>query len=526
MPSDRSAGSAPTPRLTLRHRLAWLLRVNRLLGSLPAFTVRTRFADAWPSRLDPRSINPTTIYRWEAGDSAIPHSAVRRYEELLELAPGRLVAAFDYELRANRPVIESAPALARDHHVESRILDRRLDAYLDRVCASALMSGSDWDDLTELLATRPAAYLPGRTWREIAQRLLAEMLVACGQSWLQRFEAVNRLLAHPAAQGELIDACAVAAADRDNQVMISTLAALGHSNHRDSIAVLLHQLTNPTDDRALWGTLSALFEAATLKQLNPDQRRRATRTLREIAAAGGPLGSMAEEILQALWTLAGPVAIGYGGRQYGVREPVSLVAQRVAHAAAAALANVPETFTDDVFPQLVEELLFDPSEEARLEVSMLIAASPYRAGIAQALSAELRRGRTLTGDPERSGTLLSALRMMGGRPERGLIERIVLADGLPGPTVSVAAYALGHFTGLPPDSWWDSAISKHLADWHRSKSQTSVAALRGLAYSAGVNGNQAPLRRLKADPASPSAVRAAATWWQNQPTHITASAQL
>jgi hypothetical protein len=526
MPSDRSAGSAPTRRLTLRHRLAWLLRVNRLLGTQPEFTVRTKFAAAWPSGLDLRSINPSTIYRWEAGSSAIPHSAVRRYEELLELAPGRLVAAFDYELRANRPVIESAPALARDHHVEPRTLDRRLDSYLDRVCAPTVMSGSDWDDLTELLATRPAAYLPGRTWREIAQRLLAEMLVACGQAWLQRFEAVNRLLAHPAAQGALIDACAVAAADRNNQVMISTVAALGHSNHRDSISVLLHQLTNPTDDRALWGTLSALFEAATLKQLTPDQRRRATRTLREIAAAGGPFGLMADEILQALWTLAGPVAIGCGGRQYGVREPVSLVAQRVAHAAAAALATAPETFTDDVFPQLVEELLFDPSEEARLEVSTLIAASPYRAGIAKALSAELRRGRTLTGDPERSGTLLSALRMMGGRPERGLIERIVLADGLPGPTVSVAAYALGHFTGLPPDSWWDTAISKHLADWHRTKSQTSVAALRGLAYSAGVNGNRTPLHRLKSDPATPPAVRAAADWWQNQPTHITTSAQL
>jgi hypothetical protein len=526
MPSDRSAGSAPTRRLTLSHRLAWLLRVNRLLGSQQEFTVRTKFAAAWPSGPDPRSINPSTIYRWEAGSSAIPHSAVRRYEELLELPPGRLVAAFDYELRANRPVIESAPALARDHQLEPRTLDRRLDTYLDRVCAPDIMSGGDWDDLTELLATRPAAYLPRRTWRQIAQRLLAEMLIACGQSWLQRFEAVNRLLAHPTAQGELIDACAVAAADRDNQVMISTVAALGHSNHRDSISVLLHQLTNPTDDRALWGTLSALFEAATLKQLNPDQRRRATRTLREIAAAGGPLGSMADEILQALWTLAGPVAIGCGGRQYGLREPVSLVAQRVAHAAAAALATAPETFTDDVFPQLVEELLFDPSEEARLEVSMLIAASPYRAGIARALSAELRRGRTLIGDPERSGTLLSALRMMGGRPERGLIERIVLADGLPGPTVSVAAYALGHFTDLPPDSWWDSAISKHLADWHRTKSPTSVAALRGLAYSSGVTGNQTPLRRLKADPTTPSAVRAAATWWQNQPTHITTSAQL
>ncbi len=526
MPSDRSAGSAPTRRLTLRHRLAWLLRVSRLLGRQHELTVRTKFAAVWPSGPNPRSISPSTIYRWEAGTSTIPHSAVRRYEQLLELPPGRLVAAFDHVLRANRPVIESAPALARIHQVEPRTLDRRLDTYLDRVCGPTVMTGCDWDDLTELLATRPTAYLPARTWREIAQRLLTEMLVACGQAWVQRFEAVNRLITHPAAQGELIDACAVAAADRDNQVMISTVAVLGHSNHPDSISVLQQQLTNPTDDRALWGTLAALFEAATLKQLNRDQRRRASRTLREIAAAGGPLGSMAEEILQALWTLPGPVAVASGGRQYRLREPVSLVAQRVAHAAAAASPATPESFTDDVLPQLVEELLFDPSGEARLQVATLIAASPYRAGIARALSAELRRGRVLTGDPDRSGALLSALRMMGGRPERGLIERIVLADGLPGPTISVAAYALGHFSGLPPDSWWDGAISKHLADWHRTKSPTNLAALRGLAYSAGVTGNQPPLRRLKADPIAPSAVRAAATWWQNQPAHITTSAQL
>ncbi|MEU4392407.1 hypothetical protein [Kribbella sp. NPDC023855] len=522
MPSGQTVSPALPQRLSLRHRLAWILRVNRQLGSQPAFAVRTRFAEAWPSSTDPRSVNPSTIYRWEAGQSAIPHSTVRRYEHLLGLPAGHLVAVFDHALRTNKPVIEAPPALSREHRLDHRALDRRLDAHLDRACTSGLMSGSDWDELTDLLATRPTAYLPGRTWRELSHRLLAEMLLACGRSWLQRYEAVNRLLAHPAAQADLIDACAVAAADRDNQVMISTLAALGTSSHRDSISILLRQLVNPTDERALYGTVLALTEAATLNQLDPGQRRQAIRLLREIVAPGGPLGSMAHE---ALRMIGGPTR-NTASTRYSAAEPVSLIAQRIAHTAAAALPNAPENFADPVLPQLVEELLFDPSDDARLMVSAMIAATPYRAGIAAALSAELKRGRTLTGDPERAGAFLSALRMLGGRPERGLIERIVVADGIPSPTISVAAFALGHFAETPPDSWWDRALGKHLADWQRTKSQTSVAALRGLAYSAGVNGNRGPLRRLRSDPDTPAAVRAGAAWWQSQPAHVIASAQL
>src|SRR5436190_4435062 len=76
-------------------RLAWLLRVNRLLSDDPQWTKTAAFAAAFRGGGYPRSISESTVSRWETGVGRPSLPAVRRYEELLGLPPGLLVAMAD-----------------------------------------------------------------------------------------------------------------------------------------------------------------------------------------------------------------------------------------------------------------------------------------------------------------------------------------------------------------------------------------------------------------------------------------------
>src|SRR4051812_14025662 len=66
-------------------RVAWMLRVNRLLGPDQQFTTMSTFAAAFQDGGFPNGISDSTVSRWETGTVRAPYLAVRRYEELLGL---------------------------------------------------------------------------------------------------------------------------------------------------------------------------------------------------------------------------------------------------------------------------------------------------------------------------------------------------------------------------------------------------------------------------------------------------------
>ena len=98
--------------------------------------------------------------RWETGGARPSYRTIRRYEELLGLAPGNLVAPVDALNRYVAPPGRPAPALARpDDDDQSGVPYRRIEELLEGMTNGDPMSGTDWDELTGHLAIRPAMLL-------------------------------------------------------------------------------------------------------------------------------------------------------------------------------------------------------------------------------------------------------------------------------------------------------------------------------------------------------------------------------
>lgn len=213
--------------MRIRHWLAWTLRTCRRLDPDRRFRSRTSLARAWPDDGHTSPVHVSTIQRWETGHLPVPREALVRYEQLLGLQTGRLTTVSDF-LRGLTPQLR-APASGSDLQ---QLPDdsRRVGELLDRTTTDAVVSGSEWDELTRLLMRWPAAMLPMTMWEATAQRLLLELLAADGIAWAQRYEAFARLVNHPTGGPPTIDACASAAALRHHQAMASTVAEIGRAH--------------------------------------------------------------------------------------------------------------------------------------------------------------------------------------------------------------------------------------------------------------------------------------------------------
>jgi hypothetical protein len=196
---------------------------------------------------------------------------------------------------------------------------------------------------------------------------------------------------------------------------------------------------------------------------------------------------------------------------------------RVTLGAQAVLGPNPPAFTDDLLPTLIDEMLFDPVSDNRLYASLLIYATPYRQPVAAAVAAELAKPQVV-GDVTLAGSMLSVLRVLGGPPQRPLIERLVLATGLPAAVPAAAARHIGHVGGSSVDAFWLTAIAMHGRRWRRHREKHSAAALHGLVYALGMARNNRLLTRIRDDQEAPPPVRDAARWWLGRPHRIAASA--
>lgn len=176
--------------------MGWLLRVNRLLGARPRLRRLTSFAREFSRGNSTKAATIATFSRWENGISAVTHSAVRRYEQLLGLPTLSMVSVIDTISRHMSPSTGSAPWLKRAPKPDAA---RIIEELVDRARGDDLMTAQDWDELTNLLSRNPTVILsPTRVWTELSERLLYETSIANGTRWMARAEAFNRLIAHPA----------------------------------------------------------------------------------------------------------------------------------------------------------------------------------------------------------------------------------------------------------------------------------------------------------------------------------------
>jgi len=488
-------------------------------------------------------VSVSTVSRWETAALRAPFLAVRRYEELLEFPPGLLASTADMVYRFAAPTPGGPPILDRSGpHLVGPAAYARLDELLERALSSDMMHGAQWDELTGHLSAIPTiAIFPSRLWTELAGRLLDETIIADGLPWLQRFEAINRLLGHPVGGIAAVAACASLAADPSGQVYIEPVSLLEANNHADASRHVLDQLTKPTNEQTRFGALlacvrkvrfghftpgqlqalvpvvtgmmldrSGLEEAApvaleVLRKLPPELRTRADADLRRAVANDRMLRDV-----HAAGRLATPAS-------------AATLVDRVTLGAQAVLGPNPPAFTDDLLPTLIDEMLFDPVSDNRLYASLLIYATPYRQPVAAAVAAELAKPQVV-GDVTLAGSMLSVLRVLGGPPQRPLIERLVLATGLPAAVPAAAARHIGHVGGSSVDAFWLTAIAMHGRRWRRHREKHSAAALHGLVYALGMARNNRLLTRIRDDQEAPPPVRDAARWWLGRPHRIAASA--
>ncbi|MFG1888106.1 hypothetical protein ACGFIR_09580 [Micromonospora sp. NPDC049051] len=519
--------------------MGWLLRVNRLYGPNERWTRSATFAEAFQGGC---LAEPTSIYqisRWETASVRAPYLAIRRYEELLDLPPHALVALVDTIYRYDNSTGNALPLLTRA--VDRAAATARLDELVDKASSStAQMTGVEWDELTRRLAAAPEIVIsPQRAWSDVAERLLSETIVADGIAWMQRYEALSRLLAHPIGQRAAIAACASLAEDRTNQVFVETVSLLDASNHSDANRHVLHQLKHPTNERAQYGALLASvrkirfghFVAAEMPQLvaiidelasdpnrQDDVQPLAAELLRRLP---NTVSAPARKRMRAI---AGDLTVQQVLRvgRLADQETSQRLVARLADIVVSMMPRDIPNFRDHALPVLLDEMLFSPVFDIRMQAAITVSGTPYRRPLAAGLAAELTRPTVLGATV--APYLIEALRLVGGAEQRPVIERLIIARGLPAPVTIASAQAIGHIGGRSENLFWRQALAHHAQLWLHTRRPANAAALNGLTYGLGMARNRAVLHELRADNRMPEQVRAAATWWLSLPLAMYESA--
>lgn len=538
-PYRSGAGPAGLRRPASQQRVGWLLRVNRLYGPTGRWLRLADFARAFQGGCWPERTSVYQISRWETAAVRVPYLAIRRYEELLDLPSHRLVALIDSIYRYAASTGDASPVLTRAP--DRPAAPDRLTELVDLAASStALLTGVEWDELTRRLAAVPEVVIsPQRVWADIAERLLAETIVADGLAWMQRYEALSRLLAHPVGQQAAVAACASLAADRTNQVFIETVSALDASDHPDANRHVLRQLAHPTNDRAQFGALLASVRKLRFGHFTEAQLPRLVAVIHELSFDSNRRGDIQPLAVELLRRLSDRMPAASRNRLRGLVADPTLhqvlragrladgeasrrLVDRLSNTAVALMPGEPPPFRDEVLPVLVDEMLFSPVFDVRMYAAIAVSGTPYRQPLAAGLAAELN-GRTVLADPV-APAMIEALRLVGGAEQRAVIERLTTASGVHGSITVAAAQAIGHVGGRSDDRFWRTAVAYHAELWRRTGQPTNEAALNGLTYGLGMTRNPALLRLLRADDRMPQPVRAAATWWLNVPDVVYASA--
>lgn len=507
--------------------VGWLLRTNRRLtsGGNRSFRSGAEFARAFRGNAD-RPLAASYVTRWENGDIPASMATVRRYEQLLGRPIGSLQSVTEFLLRVYgyRPRAESLPEPE----------DERLEGLLDRFQQQATLTGAMWNDLTRIVATRPGMYLyPRRLWKNISEQLLRELVIAEGESWLQRQEAFSRLLEHPVAGRYATATCIEVIEDSASPVFIEPLSLLEITNRPEANRYVLRQLIAPASDRALHGALLASIRKIQDGHfLGEDWIDLATGVRGVVADPSLPpaIPPLITEVGRGLYrrgadptTLGLPLVPAYRpDQQRAVRDDAAarqVTSARIALAAQTMLADAEQLpdadlFPDDLLARLTDEALHNSHPDKRLAAGMMIAASPYREPVARAVLTEIA-ARLSRREEEFCAVALRTLTNLGADCHRPLIRDILTRPGFSDLLRDAAASALPHCGGRYSVAQWREVLGLHRAAWLRQPSRLAQSILHGVTYGIGTDGYRHLLREIRFDADLPVLVRTTANWLLN-----------
>jgi hypothetical protein len=503
------------PQIRAMQYIGWMLRTNRLLATDPALRSGREFARLF-RRDDERPLSPSHVTRWEIGRLPAGHAVLRRYEHMLDLDAESLVAINDALVRSEGSPIsfEYQPNVAQHR--------RQLHELLERARVPGAMNGAGWSQLTERIASQPGLVLhPPRLWREIIENLLNELVVAAYGEWLQRQEAMSRLLEHPDAACHAIAACIAMADDPLSPAVIEPLSLLNVTAEAVANQYVLRQIEQPNHNRALHGALLAAVQKVSQAHFRDSQWTQ----LRRVVADRGRDQSLDPTLQQLISEVdrrlnqQSPAAVAHrqagtsrqhGGGDLSPRQTLPSFGDRMAATAQGYLPSDATLDVDDTLPLLVEEAVLDADPDRRLITGMLIAATPYQQPVGRAILDEYRRDLRRRANDMPLSTLRT-LTNLGVDLHRPLIHDILTRPGSNLALRRAAAWATPHCRGPYRENTWRDILFSQFAE-NESSPAAHAELLHGITYGIGTDGHRQLLMEIRDHPGMPAEARSTASW--------------
>lgn len=516
--------------------IQWVLRNARLHASDPALRSAAGFAQG-AGRAEP--VHRSQVGRWERGRVEVTRALVRRYETVLELPEGQLLAAIDLFARARDPIRSAAALPPRtDPDVDATL------ELLERAVGDERMTGLDWDRLSDHLGRMPHAMVRAADWERIFRRLLEEVGLSLYLEYAQRAEALARLAGHPRS-GAVVAALAKEIVARpDGQFHNDTLSLLLFTTHPQAQSVLMGQLREPTNASSLRACLIVLTTLVRSGRLDPDTRLEAVRLgvrhLRDPEqpylvhrGAANLVRTLPPESSSRLATVltaedrraaASIVRHGRAITSEAIREAHRRIRAVLEAGDGCAAAGEP------ILAGLIETALAETNEEDRSNALGILMLSPQSRIVGRVHAAAFHEA-VARGDHVAAHESASVLTWMGQAEDLDLFESVALSPSTPPDVAREVAYVVGNIIEPPGRrrEEREAAFARRGAEViANGTGEGDAELLRGLAYVLGMRGRHDLVSALVAslppegpDPLAASEIaRGVLRWWLDLPEHL------
>lgn len=484
--------------------VGWLLRMNRLhrLGEGRATT--RQFAREM-SAMAGSVVTFSAVSRWERAEAKPSANDVARYEELLDVETGQLVAVADL-------VHEG---------ISRNVSDRSISEFqqlLECAVAGDPLSSVQWLTLANGLVRPVPTLMPNAAWRQVAKRLIHETAVSCGWRYWQRFKALEALCLHPEGGRAIVAVVGDLLEQPDSQVLMDPAAVLAHVDSKEALQTMFGRLRNPASENVLRAMLVAWSVRAAATEIEPQLRRSVAALAADYLADRTMQMSTKAAAADLLATLrsVGPVALSRGTSNaidYELRSTLdrrASVPDEVSRPVLKALqdtvydAMAVETEDDQLLEPLLFQAVFSTNVDLRVRAGNVLGASPFGGPVAA------RIAQMLNGDPivsaDAVASLATALGKLGGAEHRQVLESVMQSSRSSPDAVIESAMALGHLPGTTPPTVWNSVLACR---------QGSDLIGRAVLYGAGMNRDDQFLIEASENRSFSSGLRHGAKWWRS-----------
>lgn len=519
--------------------VGWVLRNARSHAREPALRTARRLADG-DERV--RRVHPAQVSRWENGVSEVTREIVRRYETLLGLPEGQLLAAIgclDREAEPVRVVPTLPPAEPPDAQEVHDLVELAL--------TDAPMTGVQWERLTSHLGRMPNVFMRTDDWTRLIGRCEQELSVALGLEYALRDEAVARLAGHPRSGAAVARMIEQVLNDPAAQVYSDAAGLAQFSPDPRVAAVLVDHLRHPTNHdshRAAMGALATMVGRDDLGAARGDIARLALAALRDTTAPFR-VHRAAANLLKAL-DVPGRNRIAMALSSDDRRHAASILMDGPptgADALRAVKARIHATIqqhvtrgdrTEPVLTRLIHTATAVSSDQPRSHALMVLALSPQGPAIGRVYAAELASAMA-SGDAVAAHECLSVLSFLRQPEDLDVFTEIALAPRTSASLAMEASIVIGNCkepasgerelrekrcfsaalellaAGSTRGAAYDSAGDSDDADGFRQR-------LRGLTYVLGMRGRFDLLEQLADSVEDDSPARPMVTWWLELPS--------